>query len=315
MGQLVSRIGICVAVVVIPSVIRYIRADCDPRTRRCRVPQGYYKGKVAWITGATSGIGASLAEQLAQYGALLILSGRNGQVLETTAERLRVYTRVEILPFDLEWPYEDIEKVARKALELYGTLDVLCNNAGISTRVRAANLEMKGVERVLKVDFLSQVAITRICLPTLVQRKGTIVNTSSIASMVPVPLRSSYTAAKAALDNYFTALQYENHDIHVLSARPGSTRTNVAVNAIIGDGKVFGKTDPNIQNGLHPDRVADRMLAAAACKIPTAWIAKPSELTVVRIAYYFPALWRMLAFKSAKRYEAGIVNQSHQSHS
>lgn len=121
------------------------------------------------------------------------------------------------------------------------------------------------------------------------------INTSSIASVVPTPLRSSYTASKAALDRYFTAFSYENPRVHVLSLCPGSTYTNVSVNAVAASGATWGKMDEAIRNGLSADRVAERALAAAASRCSVSWIAKPKELLGTRLAFFAPSLWSVIA--------------------
>ena len=137
--------------------------------------------------------------------------------------------------------------------------------------------------------------LARACLPSLERSRGIVINTSSIASVVPTPLRSSYTASKAALDHYFTSFSYENPRVHVLSLCPGSTQTNISINAVSATGASWGKMDEAIRNGLSPDRVAERALAAAASRCSVSWIAKPNELFGTRLAFFAPSLWSVIA--------------------
>lgn len=205
--------------------------------------------------------------------------------------------------------YHVIETAAAEVPEIFGRLDFVFNNAGRSTRVSANDLHVAQVADLIKLDFLSHVALTRACLPALREApggSGTIVNTLSIAAMVLTPLRSSYCAAKSAMAAYFGALALEEPRVSVVNVYPGSVRTDISYHAMVQDGKSFGKMDQNIEMGLEPDRVADRMLAAVANKASRAWIARPKELMAVRVSQAFPSVWAFLAKRMAAGYRAKI---------
>lgn len=215
------------------------------------------------------------------------------------------------MPLDLAADFPTIEKTANDVSEIFGRLDFVFNNAGRSTRVSAADLHMQHVTDLIHLDFLAHVALARACLPALREAPGgsaTIVNTASIAALIHTPLRSSYAAAKSALVAYFECMALEEPSISVVNVFPGSVKTPICYNALTKDGKPFGRTDVNIENGLDPDRVADRMLAAVANKTPRSWIARPKELMAVRVAHAYPRLWAFMAQRLAAGYQNKLAN-------
>lgn len=296
------------------SLLRYVLllliSDCDLRTYSSRVSSRTFRGKVAWVTGASSGIGLALAHRLAREGALLILSSRRSDVLEEVADSLPCRRdNVAVLPLDLAADVSVVEEIAKHVAEVHGRLDFVFNNAGISTRASAADLEIEYVQKVLHVDFVAQAALARACLPALREApggSGTIVNTVSITAFLHTPLRSSYSAAKSALAAYFTCLELEEPRVRVVNVYPGSVRTPICHSAMAKGGKTYGRTDPNIEMGLEPERVADRMLAAVSAGLPNAWIARPKELNCCRVVQAFPKLWRPISFKLADGYRREV---------
>ncbi|CAN8068922.1 unnamed protein product [Agarophyton chilense] len=291
-------------------LFRFLTGDCDLKTLSACINPRTFHGKVVWITGASSGIGAALAVQLAKHGALLILTARNEEKLNELADQLPCPRDfVYVLPLDLSSKISHIEDTANDVSSIFGRLDYVFNNAGISSRVTANDLEMDGVQRIMQVNFLSAVALTRACLRSLREAPGgggTIVNTVSLIAIIRTPLRAPYAASKAAMAAYFDCLQLEEPNIRVLNVYPGSVRTPIAHNAMIAGGKVFGRADPNTEAGLDPGRVADRMLAAVSSNTSTCWIAKPKELMATRLATWLPGLWAFIASKRADSYRRRI---------
>ncbi|PXF41395.1 Dehydrogenase/reductase SDR family member 7B [Gracilariopsis chorda] len=299
-------VGACLA----RRFFRFIRGDCDLKTLSARINTRSFQGKVVWITGASSGIGAALAVHLAKHGALLILTSRREEKLNDLADQLPCpRDNVYVLPLDLTNKASYIEEVASNVSAIFGRLDYVFNNAGVSSRVSASDLEMEGVQRMFQINFFSAVALTRACLRALRETPGaggTIVNTVSIAAAVQTPLRSPYCASKSALASYFRCLDLEERNVRVVNIYPGSVRTPIAHNAMAADGKTFGRSDPNIEAGLDPGRVADRMLAAVSAGQSEAWIAKPKELMATRLATWMPGLWSIIASKRADAYRRSI---------
>ena len=220
-----------------------------------------FVGQAAWITGASSGIGAALARALAAQGARLVLSGRNLEALEAVAADC---AEALVLPFE-STDYAAIAPAVAQAWQWSGGIDLLVNNAGISQRSLAAETSFAVYERVIGVDLLAPIALTQAILPRMAARgSGRLVMISSVAGKVGVPLRTAYSAAKFGLIGYADALRAETAHlgikVHVIA--PGSIRTEVSRNALTADGSRRNASDSAIDNGIAPDLAAAEMIAA-----------------------------------------------------
>ena len=222
-------------------------------------------GRVAWVTGASSGIGEALAKALGEAGWDVILSGRREDALRSVAAELG--DRALVLPFEAT-NYEALPGVVERATAWRGRIDLLINNAGISQRSLGVDTGFDVYRRLMEVDFFAPLQLTQLVLPGMIERgSGAIVAIGSLAGRIGSPLRTGYCAAKHALLGYFEALRAEvetAYGVKVLSVMPGSVRTAVAANALLGDGEVRGVSDDNIDNGMDPAEVARLVLAALA---------------------------------------------------
>ncbi|PKB25815.1 short-subunit dehydrogenase [Novosphingobium kunmingense] len=239
-----------------------------------------FAGQAAWITGASSGIGAALARGLARQGARLILSGRNVDALEQVSEQCGGGHL--ILPFETT-DHDAIAPAVAAAEEWSGRIDVLINNAGISQRSLAVDTDLSVYERIIAVDLLAPIALTQAVLPAMVKRgSGRIAMISSIAGKVGVPMRTAYCAAKFGLAGYADALRAEVGylGVQVHNIYPGSIRTDVSRNALTADGSRRGVSDQVIDNGIDPDEAATRMIAAMAAGEREIIVAEGSELAM-----------------------------------
>jgi dehydrogenase/reductase SDR family member 7B len=220
--------------------------------------------QTAWITGASSGIGAALAKAWLANGGNCILSGRNVAALEAVAGDAK--DRCLILPFDTT-DYVALPALVEQAVAFRGNIDVLVNNAGISQRSLAIDTDFSVYQQIVDIDLLAPIALTQALLPHFVERKsGQLVMISSVAGKAGVPLRTAYCAAKHGLIGYSDALRAElaGNGVHVLVVAPGSVRTNVSRNALNGDGSARGVSDKAIDNGIDPDTVAQTIWQAVA---------------------------------------------------
>ena len=233
-----------------------------------------YSGQTAWITGASSGIGAALAKNLADQGARVILSGRNVAELDRVASACRGETLK--LPFEAS-DYGQLPALAETAWSWREGIDFLINNAGISQRSLAVETPFAVYERIIGVDLLAPIALTQAVLPRMAARgRGRLAFISSIAGKVGVPLRSAYCAAKFGLAGYADSVRAETAHlgIEVHTIYPGSIRTDVSRNALTADGSRRGASDSAIDNGIDPDEAAADML--------TRMLAREREIIVAR---------------------------------
>jgi len=202
---------------------------------------GYFRGKVAVITGAGSGIGRALALDLAGRGARLALSDVDSTGLAETvrraatcgatpsADHLDVAERAGVLDY------------AAVVAERFGVVNIVFNNAGIAFSGDVEVSEFKDIERVMDVDFWGVVNGTKAFLPHLIASgDGHVVNISSLFGLLAMPSQSAYNAAKFAVRGFTEALRQEmliaGHPVKVSCVHPGGITTAIARNATAATG-------------------------------------------------------------------------------
>ncbi len=255
--------------------------------------------KIIWITGASSGIGRSLALLVEKRGARVILSARNLTRLKEVQKEMARPERAAILPLDLG-DLESLPGVAQKALELFGSVDMLVNNAGVSQRSRIAETGMEVYEKLIRVDYLGTVALSKALLPHFVQRQqGHFVVVTSLMGKFGSPLRSGYCGAKHALHGFFDVLrmEHEKDGVYVSMICPGFVRTDVARNALVGDGSAQGYQDQATDKGMDPDRFARKMLRAIEKRSWESYIGG-REVSGVYLKRFFPKLLHRVVLRS-----------------
>ncbi|NGP89232.1 SDR family oxidoreductase [Fodinibius halophilus] len=222
-----------------------------------------FENKVAWITGASSGIGEALVYALHEKGAKLILSSRRQNVLQNVKDNCRGDTsNIHILPIDLA-EAEALPEKARQALDTFGQIDYLFNNGGISQRSKVTETDMEVTRKVMEINFFGSVALTKTVLPSMIDRQtGHIIVTSSVMGKFGTRLRSSYAASKHALHGYFDSLRQEVHkdNIRVSLVCPGYIKTDVTKNALEGDGSKHNQMGKGQQHGMSPTKFAQKLL-------------------------------------------------------
>lgn len=254
-----------------------------------------FKDKVVWITGASSGIGEHLAYAFAARGAKLALSARNVEALERVRRNCPSATEILIVPLDVT-DTDRVAEAARTVIQHFSYLNILINNAGISQRELARDTQLDVDRRVLDVDYLGTVAVTKAVLPTLLRQQfGQIVVISSIMGKIGTPMRSAYAAAKHALHGFFDSLRAELHhdNIAVSIICPGFVRTNVTINALRGDGRPNAEMAESTAQGLPPDVFARKALRAIAARRAEVYIGGREVITVY-LKRFFPGLLRWL---------------------
>jgi NAD(P)-dependent dehydrogenase (short-subunit alcohol dehydrogenase family) len=158
------------------------------------------KDNVVAITGASKGIGAELARQLAAKGARLVLAARNEKALEAVAAQCRA-AGAPVVSVKADVANErDCQTIVAGAVLAFGRLDTLVNNAGVSMWAKFEDIEdMAILERIMQVNYMGSVYCTRHALPHLRETRGRIVGIASLTGLVGVPTRSGYSASKHAM--------------------------------------------------------------------------------------------------------------------
>lgn len=222
----------------------------------------FYQNKRIWITGASSGIGEALAKALARQGAHLILSARKEAELHRVAADCVGAASVAVVPLDLS-KHAEIAEIAAKTLQKNGKIDLLINNGGISQRSLALETSLEVDRRMMDVNYLGTVALTKAVLPSMrMHQLGHVATVTSLMGLFGAPMRSSYAAAKHALHGFFDSLRAELGDepIRITLICPGFVRTNISINALTADGKAQGTMDEATDRGLSPDECARQIL-------------------------------------------------------
>ncbi len=196
------------------------------------------KGKVVVITGGSSGIGKALAEVFGKHGSRVLITGRNKADLDQAVTELK-QKAIEISGFQADVSQvADNEKMAAEAIRLYGTIDILINNAGISMRALFEEVTLDVIKKVMDINFFGALYATKACLPEIMKNKGSVVGISSIAGYRGLPGRTGYSSSKFALNGFLETLRTEmlKKDVHVLTACPGFTASNIRKRSLTTDG-------------------------------------------------------------------------------
>ncbi|BDS12697.1 SDR family oxidoreductase [Aureispira anguillae] len=252
-----------------------------------------FKNKIIWITGASSGIGEALAYALAKQEATLILSSRKIEALQKVQQRcLKDCKAIYVQVLDLE-QHDQIPKIVQQVIHQHGRIDLLINNGGISQRSLAKDTIFEVDQRLMNINYLGTVALTKALLPTfLKQQEGQIVTVTSLTGVLGTPYRSAYAATKHALHGFFDSLRAElvNDNITITIISPGFIKTQVSINAFVGNGTAQGSMDSRQNEGMDVNVFAQKMLSAIAKKKKEVYIGK-KEVLMAYIKRYIPWLY------------------------
>jgi dehydrogenase/reductase SDR family member 7B len=205
------------------------------------------KDKVVIITGGSSGIGKALAEIFGIKGSKILITGRNVDELNKTVAELKS-KGITIAAFQADVSKEDDNKrMSEEAINRYGTIDILINNAGISMRALFEEVDLEVVKKVMDINFYGVLYATKYCLQEIKKNKGSIIGISSIAGYRGLPGRTGYSASKFALNGFLEVLRTEHlkTGLHVLTACPGFTESNIRKRSLTKDGTAQGESPRN----------------------------------------------------------------------
>ncbi|MDP1853804.1 MAG: SDR family oxidoreductase [Candidatus Omnitrophota bacterium] len=191
------------------------------------------KGKTAIVTGASRGIGKAIAQTCASLGVNLTIAARGeGSLKETAAEIAKKY-KVEVLPVACDVTrLEDLENLVNKTKEKFGKIDILINNAGVSSQYPFHEQPIEDFERLAHTNYLGYVRLIRLVINDMIKQKsGSIINMVSGSTLCdPVP-RSFivYSSLKVGLKAFLKGLFWEvrDHGIKITSILPGVTDTDL----------------------------------------------------------------------------------------
>lgn len=217
------------------------------------------KGKNAIITGASRGIGRAIAARLAEAGINLILAARTPSRLEQTVTELKKKNMVEVFGICCDVScLTDLENLVKVSLDYLGKIDILINNAGISSQYPFESQPLEELERLVHTNYLGAVRLARLIIPHMIKnRSGAIINLVSGSVLVePVPRNFLvYSSLKVGLRAFSKGLFWEmrDHGIKVTAIMPGVTDTDLT-------GKLSGITKEQKERLISTKSIEDAVM-------------------------------------------------------
>lgn len=257
------------------------------------------KNKTIWITGASSGIGEALVKLLAQEEISLIISARRASELERVKSENEGKAKIEILTLDLE-KCEELKAKADHAFKLFGQIDILINNGGVSQRSMAMDSQLDIDRKIMDINFLGTITLTKAVVAHMLERgNGMIASVTSVTGKFGTPWRSSYAASKHALHGFFDSIRAELEDkgVKFTLLALGFIGTKLSQVALKGDGSPNGTVDETHKRGISPDVCARKILKAIQKEKREVYIGK--EAYAVYVKRFFPGIFARL-IKTAK---------------
>jgi len=265
----------------------------------------FYKGKTSWVVGASTGIGQSIAFDLARQGSRLILTATSLDKLQENRQKcielsdgLLKEEDVHIACFDLE-DKEQLRHHFEQVINKFGHVDVLFNNAGIGQICPTIDISDDKFDQVLNVNFVSNVRLSQLMAKEWVRtgRSGKIIVTSSIVNYIPFPMLATYAATKRALHGFYNSMRPElvYKGISITLACPGPIRTKMLNNI---------KKEEFEKRGMimSADRCARLMLVAGANRLGEVVITNPPQLFIVRLFDHFGGIMNpLMTFLSSEK--------------
>ncbi len=253
------------------------------------------RGARVWITGASRGIGAALAEDMAARGASLVLSARTEAALRPLADRLEAQCELVDLCDETSR-----QQATQRVLDA-GKVDIMVHNAGMTQRSLVKDTELSVHRRIMELNYFAPVALDQDVLPPMIEAgAGHVVYVSSVAGCLSTPLRSAYAASKHALQGYAESVRAELYDdgVRVTVVCPGFVNTEISKYALAGDGSAHGINDTAQTQGLDPKSVA-ASISRAIEKNKADLFLGGKEVAGVYVQRFLPNLARRLIRKVA----------------
>lgn len=249
------------------------------------------KGKIVVITGASSGIGKALAEEMAKRGANIVLAARKYVTLCELAAVLEKQYKVRVLAVQTDVSREeDCEMLIKQTALTFGKIDILINNAGLSMRALFKDTDLDVLKNLMDVNFWGSVYCTKYALPEILKTEGSIVAVSSIAGYRGLPGRTGYSASKFAMNGFMESLRTEllKTGVHVMVACPGFTASNIRVAALAKDGVAHGETSMEETQMMSAEEVAVRIIEGIVQRKRTLVMTRQGKMAVL-VNKLFPA--------------------------
>jgi len=249
----------------------------------------YFSNKVVVVTGGTDGIGKGLVDTLLAQGAKVSTCGRDHDKLYKLQREYASYPFHTVVA-DVS-SENDCRHFIESTLKVFGGIDILINNAGISMRSLFKHAEIDVIRKVMDINFFGAVYCTKYAINSLIQRKGTVVGISSIAGYRGLPGRSGYSASKFALQGWLEAIKTElaEDGVHVMWVSPGFTTSNIRNAALNDRGQQQGESPMDENKMMTAEECARHILNAVRKKRRSLVMTFTGKETVF-MQKFFPGL-------------------------
>jgi 3-oxoacyl-[acyl-carrier protein] reductase len=216
------------------------------------------KGKVAIVTGSTSGMGRATAELFAREGAKVVVTGRNEVRAKEVVDKIKAEGNEAIYIVADMTKLEDVKMIFDKTMEAYGTVDILFNNAGMLSITPLMNLSLKEWEDTFRVNVTAPLHLAQLVTPLMKEKgKGIIINTSSVAGAHAHHGMAAYVSSKHALSGLTKSMAWElGPEVRVNAILPGAIMTAM-VESVGGDAAVKHLVEGSpLKKSGQPDEIA-----------------------------------------------------------
>ncbi len=219
----------------------------------------YYKEKICIVTGANSGIGYALSEELLKRGAVVYMAGRNPEKIQKATEKLSKYShRIHEIIMDVTIQ-KQVQKAIEEVAEEAGRLDFLFNNAGVGGTLQYEKATLDDWKTIIDVNLWSVIYGVHAAVPIMLkQGSGHIINTSSVAGIVPMPFQALYSLTKFGVTGLTESLRYEYAEkgLHFSTVCPANIATPIFKKSI--DGTVYDHI--KIPDDAIPPKIAAELI-------------------------------------------------------
>jgi short-subunit dehydrogenase len=267
----------------------FLIRNCTRFAQRSDFMADYFSNKVVVITGGTDGIGKALVDAALAQGAKVATCGRHHDKLYHLQSEYPSYPLHTVVA-DVS-NENDCRHFIESTIKVFGGIDILINNAGISMRALLKDASIDVIRRVMDVNFFGVVYCTKYALPSIIERKGTVVGVSSIAGYRGLPGRSGYSASKFALQGWLESIRTElaEDGVHVMWVCPGFTASNIRFAALTKDGQPQGESPMEEGDMMTAEECAHHILHAIEHKKRTLVLTFTGKRTIF-MNKFFPGL-------------------------
>lgn len=269
--------------------------------------KGKLKGKVVWISGASTGLGEAIALELAKVGAKLIITGNEDthdqvkvKCLEASKGKLKDEDILAIPPFDIR-DVSKHEDIVKQVLNHFKKIDILINNVGVTQRANFDSITPEVEKDIMDINYFGQINLTKVvCQHFKEVKKGHLAVTISVCGKFSCPFSASYNASKYALIGYYDCIRNELPYVKVTLVCPGPIFTQNISKAHMAGDFVKSKRSYDPEDKRMPvERAAYLYSVALVNELDEVWFSLKPILFLFYAMQYFPSTFRKIYGKFA----------------